>query len=131
MTPAQDDRNRILICGSRHWDDAWIVQVLVYGAISSCADDPVIIHGAALGADTMAADAARHTGTGIESYPPDWAKYGKSAGPHRNQQMLDSEPDVVIAFTDDLESSVGTRDMVTRAHRAGIPVYMVSRYGRS
>lgn len=53
-------------------------------------------------------------------YPALWNKYGKSAGPIRNQQMLD----IVYAFTYDLENSRGTRDMVLRARKTKIPVIL-------
>lgn len=37
------------------------------------------------------------------------------------------QPDLVLAFHDNLSESKGTRDMVQRAKRAGVPVYLVSR----
>jgi hypothetical protein len=41
----------------------------------------------------------------------EWTKYGKAAGPFRNQKMLDvSEPDLVVAFA----GGQGTGDMVHR-----------------
>ena len=48
----------------------------------------------------------------------DWDKHGKSAGPIRNARMLGWKPDVVVAFPGD----VGTRDCVSKAKAAGIPV---------
>lgn len=67
----------------------------------------------------------------VEKYPADWEKYGKVAGPIRNQQMLDEgKPDVVYAFTDDLSNSRGTADMCRRANKAGVPVYVIGRYGK-
>lgn len=61
--------------------------------------------------------------------PADWNRYGKAAGRIRNQQMLDEgKPDVVIAFVDKpLVESRGTNDMVSRAKKAGLPVYVVEK----
>ena len=37
--------------------------------------------------------------------------------------MLDeSKPDLVVYFHDDIENSKGTKDMITRAEKANIPV---------
>lgn len=50
-----------------------------------------------------------------------------AAGPRRNQQMLDEgKPLLVLAFHDDIKSSRGTKDMVSRAKRAGIRTYVIS-----
>lgn len=45
--------------------------------------------------------------------------------------MLDEgKPDLVLAFSEDLNSSRGTADMVARARRARIRVLLVSHTGR-
>lgn len=76
----------------------------------------------------MASSAAIRHGLETESYPADWANFGKAAGPLRNQRMLDEgKPDLVVAFTNDLASSRGTRDMVRRAQAAGIPTWVVGK----
>jgi len=49
----------------------------------------------------------------------EWEKHGKRAGPIRNRQMLELKPDGVVAFPGDR----GTRDMITAAQEAGVPVY--------
>jgi hypothetical protein len=47
----------------------------------------------------------------------DWEKLGRSAGPIRNQAMLDEgRPDLVVAFP----GHHGTADMVRRARAAGV-----------
>lgn len=53
----------------------------------------------------------------------DWSKYGKAAGPMRNQKMLDEyKPDLVVA----LPGGRGTADMVSRARVAGVEVIEAS-----
>lgn len=120
---------RALICGSRTWDKPIPVDVVVGGLASVYGQGNVtIIHGAAKGADSMAASAAHRHGVDCEDYPADWDTHGKAAGPIRNQRMLDDgKPDVVFAFTDDLATSKGTADMVRRARKAGLPVYVIGR----
>lgn len=55
-----------------------------------------------------------------------WHNYGKAAGPRRNRKMLDEyDPDLVVAFHDDLDASKGTKDMVDYATSQGVQVYHV------
>lgn len=85
-----------------------------------------VLHGAARGADTLAAewcsgdrDIAR---VPCVAFPADWTAHGKAAGAIRNQRMLDDgEPHIVIAFP----GGRGTADMVRRARKAGVPVLRV------
>ena len=109
---------RLLVCGDRDWYDPLPIEKRI-GEIQPS----VVIHGCAKGADSMAGRAARKFSIPVLEFPALWDKYGKGAGPIRNQQMLDEgKPDYVLAFHDDLEHSKGTRDMVNRAKKAGIPV---------
>jgi len=78
-----------------------------------------LIEGEARGADSMARDIALARGWEVIRVPADWVKYGRGAGPIRNQQMLDMGPDQVWAFHDNLACSKGTLDMVRRSKRAG------------
>lgn len=85
-----------------------------------------IIAGGAPGADSLANLAAVKLGLPIIVFKAEWDKYGKSAGPIRNQQMLDQKPDLVVAFHSTLGITPGTLDMVTRAQRAGVPVKILT-----
>jgi hypothetical protein len=83
----------------------------------------VLIHGAALGADSIAAEWAKANGHQIEAFPADWDFHGKSAGPIRNKAMLASGVSFCLAFVDKpLELSRGTSDMVRRCLAASVPV---------
>ena len=59
----------------------------------------------------------------LECYPADWDRHGKAAGPIRNQRMIDTGVDLVVAFHDDLEHSKGTGHMVKIARLHGRPVW--------
>lgn len=113
---------RILICGSRDFEFKELIEL----DLKLRPDLPTIIEGDAPGADTYARIVAEMCGYPVEKYPADWEQYGRKAGPIRNQQMLDEgKPDIVWAYFSDVEKSKGTRDMVTRALKAKLPVYAV------
>ena len=109
---------RVLVCGGRNYQDRdQLVADLdlcleTYGEIE-------IISGGADGADLMATVWAAARNVPCTTYFADWKKYGRKAGPIRNQQMIDEgKPGVVIAFP----GGRGTADMVRRARQAGIQV---------
>jgi hypothetical protein len=110
---------RVLVCGDRNWtDEAAIARVLF-----NLPADTVLIHGAARGADSIAGRVGERLGFEVLKFPADWEKFGRAAGPIRNQQMLDEgKPDLVIAFHPNLAASKGTKDMVKKARKHGIKV---------
>jgi hypothetical protein len=113
---------RVLICGSRSWSDIHVITA----AIKNLPLGSTIIHGACpTGADAIADVVGMMLGYDIERYPANWKQRGRSAGPKRNQQMLDEgKPDYVIAFRSAGESH-GTDDMMKRAEKAGLTVNVV------
>lgn len=85
-----------------------------------------VIAGGCQGADTLAVCAAQACGIPFREFPADWKRFGKAAGPIRNQRMLDEgKPDLVVAFHEDLKNSKGTQDMINRASENGIPVKLI------
>jgi hypothetical protein len=82
-----------------------------------------LIHGGACGADRLAGEWAASRGIPVEVYLADWQKYGRAAGPIRNQQMIDRKPDMVVAFP----GGRGTADMVRRVRHAGIELVVVEQ----
>jgi hypothetical protein len=111
---------RLLVCGGRAFaDDALLAEVLERHI-------PIdwLIEGEAPGADRMARNWAVQTGVPVLKYPADWDRYGKAAGPIRNQFMLDDgKPTHAVAFYDRPRGeSKGTADMVRRLKKAGVPV---------
>lgn len=138
---------RVLICGSRDWTDSLPITSVLDGLLflHNCGfgtltlDPMVIIEGGATGADEIAAAWAETWKDrepydfGVprlthEQYPADWKRYGRSAGPIRNQAMLETKPSVAFAFvTMPMPESRGTADMVRRLKEAGVPTYVVQR----
>lgn len=106
---------RVLVCGDRHWNDYKIIR----RELLNFPKGTVVIHGNAKGADSIAGAITLELGLKEEKYDAEWDIYGKAAGPIRNRRMLhEGEPDVVLAFHKDIESSKGTKDMVSIARNA-------------
>lgn len=115
---------KVLVCGSRHLDKGWLKRIRE--RFERLPESSVIIEGGARGADLLARTAAEDTGLDVVELPANWKKYGLPAGPIRNRKMLDLQPDLVIAFHPDIDSSSGTKDCVAEARRRGITVEIVS-----
>lgn len=114
---------RILVCGGRDFSDHAFMRAVLCDDFALTAGEDVIVHGDAVGADRLAGFVARSIGVEVEAHPADWKKHGKAAGPIRNQEMLDTGVDVVLAFP----GGKGTADMVRRAEKAGVQVILVSQ----
>jgi hypothetical protein len=89
--------------------------------------DFVVVSGGARGADRIGEAWATARGLHYVVIPALWDHFGKSAGPKRNQAMLDiMEPDGVVAFPGvraDGSPSRGTACMVRFARKAGVRVW--------
>ena len=78
----------------------------------------------------MANDWTKRFQVNTRAFPAQWDKYGPSAGPIRNQRMIDEgKPDLGLAFLRTDLPCKGTRDMIERLEDAGIPVIIVSSSG--
>lgn len=140
------------MCGDREWSDRHIVADILEGLLTTAQlnfDTPLtIIDGCARGADCIGGDFfsgmrkgeacgrwdgsegryGSHVNVEHLHFPADWKKFDRAAGPIRNQQMLDEgEPQIVIAFHNNIAESKGTADMVKRAKKAGVRTYVISR----
>lgn len=116
---------RILITGSREWVDEQQIYLAIFHWVQEACTVPepiIIVHGdASRGADRMARDIARRVPwLDEEPHPADWESYGRAAGPIRNQEMVDSKPDVCLAFI--RGESTGTKHCADQAAKAGITV---------
>jgi hypothetical protein len=80
----------------------------------------IVIHGDAVGADTLAYTVCEEVGIEQVRIPAAWNKYKKAAGPIRNKLMLDLFPtlDLIIAFP----GGTGTENMKQQSIKRGIPV---------
>jgi hypothetical protein len=108
---------RVLVCGGRDFSD-WNFVWHTLDALRPITD---LIAGGADGADHHAKCWAwNNPSVAYHEFPVDWKAHGRSAGPRRNQRMLDEgRPDLIVAF----EGGRGTADMVRRARSAGVTVW--------
>lgn len=73
-----------------------------------------IVCGEAKGADSLGKRYAKEHGCAIKSFPADWNKNGKAAGPIRNEEMaIYAEGGGAVVFWDG--ESKGSLDMINRA----------------
>jgi len=108
----------VLVCGGRDYADASALDEAL-DAIHREKNITRLIHGAARGADSLAAAWARSRGIPALAFPADWATRGKAAGFRRNEAMLrEGRPELVVAFP----GGKGTAHMVSLAKAAGVPV---------
>jgi hypothetical protein len=116
---------RIIVCGGRDFSD----RALCFKTLDELLpkyDCPEIVSGHASGADQFGEEYAKEHGLQFQIFKPDWKKYGKSAGPIRNRQMLMYALEttaVIIAFWDG--ESKGTKNMISQAQNAGAKVHII------
>lgn len=120
----RQDRLYVLLSGDREWKNREAIQRELRAIQDKTPKETIIhlVHGDCRGADKLGAKIATELGFVVLGKPADWKKYKKAAGPIRNQEMLDQHPiDMVVAFHPNLAQSKGTKDMVARARKRGIP----------
>ena len=120
---------RIIIAGSRQFNDyeKMLKTLDELGIHLINTIDPIeIISGHAPGADTLGERFAKAYDYPLKIFPAEWDKYGKAAGPIRNEQMAKyaSEADrgILIAFP--IGESKGTRNMIKLAEQYGLETYI-------
>ena len=113
-TPAR----RIIVCGGRDFVD-WPKLANALETLHYRRPITILVHGGAPGADKMAGQWALQFGLEVEEFPAAWKEQGPSAGPERNQRMVDAGAHGVIAFP----GGRGTADCCRRAEAAGIKVW--------
>ena len=112
---------KILVCGSRTFADEDLL-----GEVLGEQNNGIsitIISGGARGADMLAEAWAEEYGFNKIIHHADWDTHGKSAGFIRNQQMIDENPDLVIAFWDG--KSKGTKHTLGLAKQKKIRTLLV------
>lgn len=115
---------RVLVTGSRDWEDGQAV----YDALDNLLRETrvgevfVVVHGGCpSGADHQAQHWVDTTmGVSAEVHHADWDTHGRSAGPYRNRQMVESGVDVCLAFI--RNGSRGATGCSNLATVLGVPV---------
>ncbi len=110
--------SRILVTGSRTWEDAGVIAGALAGYYR---DGAILVSGACpRGADALAEEYWALLGGEIERHPADWARFGRRAGFRRNAEMVNLGADACCAFIRD--GSRGASHCAGLARAAGIPV---------
>jgi predicted Rossmann-fold nucleotide-binding protein len=113
---------RVIVCGGRDYHERDIVFALLDKFVEVLGEITTLVHGAARGADSIAAEWAELRCVPDEDYRPDYNKYpGWQAPLIRNQLMADKGAAFCIAFP----GGRGTEDMIYKARAAKIPVITV------
>ena len=113
---------KVIVCGDRNWTN---VQVIEERLLQFDPRTTMIIEGGCRGADSIAHQIATTYGFANCHMNANWDVYNKAAGPIRNSWMLALEPDIVLAFHNDLANSKGTMDTVRKARKADIKIEVV------
>ena len=114
---------RALVCGSRVWPDHEVVEHVLLDLKASHGEMLTVVHGGAKGADVIAHDCCMRNNIKVEVFLADWERYGRGAGYHRNTKMLNTGPNLVVAFH--MHNSPGTKHTITQAEDREIPVLVV------
>ena len=123
---------KLLICGSRSWTDARTIRKDLDYAVQKVKGTHrrlCVVSGGAEGADQIGAALAELLGARVTVMKPDWDRHGKSAGFKRNLRMLDTDPDVVLAYWDG--KSKGTLHTIKQAVERGLTVTVRMADGRT
>ena len=111
--------HRVIVCGSRRFHDRELMAYTLSNLQIKRGWTPLIVHGAARGADRIADEEAGKLGLHTEPHPADWERHGKAAGVIRNEEMAALGASLCVAFWDG--RSRGTWDMIERAKTHSIP----------
>lgn len=111
---------KVVIAGSRNFTN-YALMCDVMSRLPSELEITEVVSGCARGADKLGERWAAEHNIPVKCFPADWETYGKKAGPIRNQQMADYA-DVLVAFP--LKGSIGTKDMIYKAMKAHMRVFV-------
>lgn len=128
---------RILITGSRTWDDTEAIKRTIIHYAAKNTEDPkevMVVHGACpKGADSLADSIATAYGMAVETHPANWNSrtdtesglkvYDRGAGFARNKKMVELGADLCLAFIKD--NSHGATHCAKLAKEAKIPTVIV------
>lgn len=107
---------KILISGSREFNDYALAKEFIDGCLADLIKDEVftVLSGGCRGADSLGERYAAEKGYTVWKYPADWKRYGRAAGPIRNEIMVKTA-DVIICFPK--KESRGSRSVIALAEK--------------
>ena len=84
-----------------------------------------VVHGNCRGVDTIAEKWCRAYGISTIKMTPQWKLYSRWAANKRNDQMVNMQPDILIAFHPIGKCTPGTLDAINKAKKKAIKVQLV------
>lgn len=118
---------RLIIAGSRDFEDYKLVRDSMNKIfVDRDTVGLTILSGGCAGADRLGEKLASVNGIPCIKFPADWKRYGKAAGPIRNEEMArfaSEDKGMLVAFWDGL--SKGTRNMIQTAKKYALEVHVV------
>ena len=108
---------KILVSGTRNGVQPIVVKTMI-NFVLTYDNTFTLIHGAAKGVDTQAANYAKQLGWEVIPFKPDW-KIGKRAGLDRNSDMVNDGPDIGIFIPG--PDSTGTYDCLEKYKKLNKP----------
>lgn len=112
---------RLIIAGSRTFKHITFEDIVTFLEIHRLSPTEVV-SGKAQGIDAAGADWAQVFGFPIKSFPADWNKHGKAAGPIRNKAMAEYADALLLIWDGE---SKGSFNMMSEMVVLGKPVYEV------
>ena len=120
---------KIIVCGGRHFNNYDYLKFVLNSILSDNGldyEEVEIVSGHCAGADKLGEKYAEEHNVKCKIFPAEWEKYGRSAGPIRNQQMIDYLSNcikpMVVAFVS--ENSRGTKDTLKRADKNNYELFV-------
>jgi len=90
---------------------------MILDDLKSKHDIDLIVSGGAKGVDTFAVDWAKKNKIKYKEFEPEWTKYGKPAGPIRNQKIVDESDEVALFWDGKSPGTASTLKMVEKAKK--------------
>ena len=110
--------NKVAVIGSRTFDN----YKLLKETLDSLKID-LIVSGGAKGADSLAEQYAKENGIETIIHQAEWEKFGRKAGPIRNEYII-RDSDIVVAFWNG--KSTGTYHSINLAKKAGKELLIIN-----
>jgi len=107
---------KVIVAGSRRIKNYDLVEKSIKDSGFEVTE---ILSGCAGGVDELGEQYAARYNVKISYFPANWSVYGRGAGMIRNEEMS-KVADALVAVWDG--KSTGTKDMIEKATRKGIPV---------
>jgi hypothetical protein len=123
----------ILITGSRKWKDTGVIRKLIISAQSKHPNRKVkfIFGDCKGGADQIAYGFCLAYNASYVRFQAHWDKFGKKAGPIRNQEMVEYQPDEAYAFREPGALNTGTDGCIDLCIKHGIKVTIIGEQRRA